>query len=64
MPMSFETLAGIIDYRRKRYNVFPIMIRADYLTKHSHVKRVMDICTNMGIGRVSFVAIKETKTKI
>ncbi len=62
LPMSHQQLANIIDHRRRRYTTFPIMIRADYRTQHRHVKQVMDICTALGIGRVSFVAIKEPRT--
>ncbi len=62
-PMTFTQLRDILDYRRRRYNVFPIMIRADYRTQHRHVANVMGICTELGIGRVAFVAIKEPRTK-
>jgi biopolymer transport protein ExbD len=62
VAMSHAQLAGIIDHRHRKYNVFPIMIRADYRTKHVHVKNVMDICTGLGIGRVSFVAVKDPRT--
>ena len=62
VPLTFPKLAQIIDYRRRRYNVFPIMIRADYRAKHVYVKNVMDVCTALGIGRVAFVAVKEPRT--
>lgn len=61
-PMSFKTLRGILDHRRRKFNVFPVLIRADYRTQHRHVANVMGICTELGIGRVSFVAIKEPRT--
>lgn len=63
-PMTFGKLRDILDYRRRKFNVFPVMIRADYRTQHRHVANVMGICTDMGIGRVSFVAIKEPRTEI
>jgi biopolymer transport protein ExbD len=40
---------------------FPVMIRADKLTRHRDVKKLMDVCTEVGIWRISFVAIKEKK---
>jgi len=62
IAMSYDQLANIIGNRYNRYGIFPLMIRADYRTRHSHVKNVMDICTARGLGRVSFVAVKEPRT--
>ena len=42
---------------------FPVMIRADKRTPHDQVKKVMDICTESGIWKLSFVAIQEKKTQ-
>ena len=39
----------------------PVLIRADRRTKHTDVKAVMDICTQSGIWRINFAAIKEEK---
>lgn len=50
---------------RRRYNYmgeFPVLIRADYRTKHADVRTVMDICSEIGLWRLSFAAIKEHKT--
>jgi len=41
---------------------FPILIRADRRTPHEHVKRVMDLCTEAGIWKLSFVAVQDHKT--
>ena len=46
---------------RFRNASFPVLIRADYRTKHRDVKRVMDACTGSGIWKLSFVAIQEHK---
>ncbi len=40
---------------------FPVMIRADYRTQHKDVRRVMDICSESGIWRIDFAAIKVPK---
>jgi len=40
---------------------FPVLIRADRRTPHEHVKRVMGICTDAGIWKLSFVAVHEAK---
>ena len=42
---------------------FPILIRADKHTPHEHVKRVMDMCTEAGVWKLSFVAVQEKKAK-
>jgi biopolymer transport protein ExbD len=50
---------------KRKYDKFganvPIMIRADRRAKHVDVRAVMDICTGVGIWRVSFAAILEEK---
>ncbi|MDD2597741.1 MAG: biopolymer transporter ExbD [Kiritimatiellae bacterium] len=42
-------------------NEFPVLIRADRKTAHEKVREVMDICTGVGIWKLSFVAIQEHK---
>ncbi len=37
----------------------PVVIRGDQDTMHQHVKNVMDICTQAGLYRISFAAIKQ-----
>jgi biopolymer transport protein ExbD len=41
---------------------FPILIRGDARARHEDIRSVMDICTSIGIWRISFAAIKERKT--
>ena len=41
---------------------FPILIRADFETKHADVRKVMDACTQAGICRLTFMAVGEDKT--
>jgi len=54
-------LGNIIRGRYKRFGTFPVMIRADKRTKHKDVRKVMDLCTDVGIWRIDFAAIKEPK---
>ncbi len=54
-------LGNIILGRYKRFGTFPVMIRADKRTKHKDVRKVMDLCTDVGIWRIDFAAIKEPK---
>ncbi len=60
--VSREKLREIVQRRYNRYGQFPVMIRGDYRTAHRDIRAVMDLCSEIGIWRVSFVAIKEKKT--
>ena len=48
--------------KRKFGDNFPILIRADYRTKHRFVKDVMDACTMEGVWKLSFVAVYDRKS--
>ncbi|MBO7655484.1 MAG: biopolymer transporter ExbD [Kiritimatiellae bacterium] len=62
--MSKSMLRTILTNRvAKHGNEFPCLIRADRLTPHSKVKEVMDICTERGVWKLSFVAIQEHKAQ-
>jgi biopolymer transport protein ExbD len=61
--MDKDTFRRIIHARFNRQGAFPVLIRADRRTKHQDVKAVMDICTEIGIWRLSFAGIKEPKTR-
>jgi len=62
--MSADYLKNtILRNRVNRIGEFPIHIRADKDTPHEHVKRVMDMCTEVGIWKLSFVAVQEPKAK-
>ncbi len=62
--LSEGMLRDILRNRVNRLgNQFPCLIRADRRTKHDQVKRVMDICTAVGLWKLSFVAIQEHKGK-
>jgi len=51
----------IMTGRLKRYGAFPVLIRGDYRAKHEDIRAVMDICSQIGIWRINFAAIKEKK---
>ena len=48
--------------KKAKWGEFPILIRADFATEHTHVKKVMDACTSAGIWKLSFMAVGEDKT--
>ena len=43
-------------------NNFQVWIRGDARASHESIRKVMDTCTASGLGRVSFVAVKEART--
>lgn len=56
-------LQKIISGRYRRYGAnTQIWIRGDARASHDQIRKVMDVCTSMGIGRVSFVAVKDART--
>ncbi len=57
--LTHATLQKIIQNRFNRYGTFPILIRADKKTRHADVRKVMDVCTSVGLWRIDFAAIKE-----
>ena len=61
--LDVSMLRYIMKRRRNQMGNFPVMIRADKLARHRDVKKVMDVCTEIGIWRINFVAIKERKAK-
>jgi len=53
----------LINKSRRLGGTFPVMIRGDLRAKHEDIRTVMDICTDIGIWRINFVAIQEVKAK-
>ncbi len=41
----------------------PVVIRGDGRTRHEDIKRVMDACTQAGLWRVRFAAVKEAAAR-
>lgn len=61
--MTPEEIQRRVGERRKKLGgEFPIMIRADFNTRHKEVAKVMNACTAAGIWKLSFMAIGEDKT--
>ncbi len=59
-PLTAGQLRTIVRKSVARYgqkNV-PVVIRADLATLHTDVKKVMDICSEEGLWRINFAAIK------
>ncbi len=61
LQLNDKKLRDIMLGRFQRLGTFPVMIRADKNTQHKDVRRVMDICTAVGIWRIDFAAIKQAK---
>jgi biopolymer transport protein ExbD len=59
--LSQERLRTMMANRYKKYGEFPVLIRGDWRARHADIKRVMDICTESGIWRINFVAVKEPR---
>jgi biopolymer transport protein ExbD len=61
--VNAQQLRNIVQRRYNYAGEFPVLIRADYRTLHRDVRNVMDICSEVGLWKISFAAIKERKTK-
>ena len=61
VTLTPEEIVERVTQRKKQRGglEFPILIRADFETKHESVRRVMDACTKAGIWKLSFVAVQE-----
>ena len=44
-------------------NNFQVWVRGDARATHKQIRKVMDTCTASGVGRVSFIAVKDARTK-
>ncbi|MBQ8571178.1 MAG: biopolymer transporter ExbD [Kiritimatiellae bacterium] len=63
VTMNEKQLRDIMARRFKKFgNNFEVWIRGDALATHNQIRRAMDICTDCGIGKVSFLAVKDTRT--
>ena len=59
--LSEAQLKVVVRRRFDFYGEFPVVIRGDYRARHKHVKKVMDIVSEVGLWKINFVAIKEKK---
>ncbi len=58
-----KKLRDVMAKRFKKYgSSFEVWIRGDALATHDQIRRAMDVCTACGIGKVSFLAVKDTRT--
>ena len=56
-------LKTIMARRFRRYgNNFQVWVRGDARATHKQIRKVMDTCTASGLGRVSFIAVKDART--
>jgi biopolymer transport protein ExbD len=58
-----EILRGILKRRYAKQGEFPVLIRADRRTRHQDVRAVMDMCSEAGLWKINFAAIKEQRGK-
>lgn len=63
VALSESELKALLRRRYNQYGQYPVLIRADYRTPHRDVRKVMDACTESGMWKINFAAIKEKKTK-
>jgi len=59
-PLNVSTLRAILKKTVAQYGqIVPVVIRGDIETRHADIKRVMDACTQAGIWKIRFAAIKD-----
>ena len=63
ITMTPEQIGQRVKERKRKFGEFPVLIRADYRTRHEAVARVMNACTANGIWKISFMAVYERKAK-
>jgi biopolymer transport protein ExbD len=62
--LTKSQLLNILKTKRdRRGSDFPVIIRGDHRARHKDIRSVMDMCTRIGIWRISFMAIKEEKQR-
>jgi len=63
-PLSVSKLRKVLGKTVADYGPYgitiPILIRADARSHHSSVRRVMDVCTESGLYKIAFVAVKDS----
>jgi biopolymer transport protein ExbD len=64
LRLDHQRFRAIIKARYNRMGEFPLLIRGDLRTQHAEIRKVMDMCTEIGIYKVWFAAIqKDAKSK-
>ncbi len=60
IPLSSGQLLSIMRRAVVEYGQdTPVVIRGDGDTRHEHIRQIMDTCTQAGLYRVKFAAIKD-----
>lgn len=62
IPLTHDSLRQIVQARFIRLGQYPLLIRGDLRTRHDDIRKVMDMCTAVGLHRVWFAAIKEERS--
>lgn len=58
--MSRSTLLAVMRKTVAQYGqIVPVVIRGDSKTRHADVKQIMDVCSQAGIWKIKFAAIKD-----
>jgi biopolymer transport protein ExbD len=63
LRLDMQRFRFIIKARYNRIGEFPLLIRGDYRTQHADIRKVMDMCTEIGLYKVWFAAIEKEKKK-
>ena len=56
---TFNNIMAKIVSENKAMGPPPVTIVADSKVQHKHVRKVMDICSSVGIWKIKFMALKE-----
>ncbi len=58
--LSLPALRSIMRNAVARHGqTLPVVIRGDMKARHEYIRRVMDVCSEAGLWRIKFAAIKE-----
>ncbi|MDP6524931.1 MAG: biopolymer transporter ExbD [Kiritimatiellia bacterium] len=55
-------LRALVQRRYNSVGEFPVLIRGDRDARHKDIRKVMDICSGVGLWKINFAAVKERKT--
>lgn len=56
---KLHEIRKMLQRRYNKYGAIPVMVRGDRRAPHKYVKNVLDMVTECGIGRISFVALQK-----
>lgn len=58
-PVAYEDLAAYLANKRAELPTLKVFLRADSVTQHRHVNRVMSACAEAGIFNLIFASAKD-----